>query len=67
MQDGHDSASPQLPGWHHVPQVPIEVSPFFGEGLNNGVFAAYGLTTAARRHSVSRFETAFTAGLPPFA
>lgn len=29
MQDGHDSGSAQIPGWHHVPRVPIEVSPFF--------------------------------------
>ena len=25
----HDHESPALPGWHHTPSVPIQVSPFF--------------------------------------
>jgi sterol desaturase/sphingolipid hydroxylase (fatty acid hydroxylase superfamily) len=29
MSDTGHSKPPQLPGWNHVPQVPIQVSPFF--------------------------------------
>lgn len=29
MQDSPEPTVPTLPGWHHVPQVPIKASPFF--------------------------------------
>lgn len=25
MPDGHDSAPAQIPGWHHVPEVPFQL------------------------------------------
>ncbi|MYA87773.1 MAG: sterol desaturase family protein, partial [Boseongicola sp. SB0662_bin_57] len=34
MQDDTQRTNPGLPGWHHVPEVPIEVSPFFSLPLD---------------------------------